>query len=42
VNVAERPPDMVEHADLLQRLGRTAEARPLEARLAAFGYHSVI
>ena len=41
-NVSERPPDMVEHADLLQRLGRTADARPLEARLAAFGYHSVI
>jgi tetratricopeptide (TPR) repeat protein len=40
-NVAERPLEMSEHAQLLRRLGRTEEARPLSARLAAIGYRSV-
>jgi tetratricopeptide (TPR) repeat protein len=38
--VAERPQDMNTHAELLRRLGRNAEARPLTARLEAIGYRS--
>jgi tetratricopeptide (TPR) repeat protein len=39
--VAERPQDMNTHAELLRRLGRASEARPLTARLAAIGYRSM-
>ena len=41
-SASERPIEMNERMGLLQRLGRAAEARPLTARLAAIGYHSVI
>jgi hypothetical protein len=34
----ERPFDSNVHAALLQRLGRTAEAQPLTARLNSLGY----
>ena len=34
----EKPGDMAEHAALLQRLGRSAEAQPLTSRLNAIGY----
>lgn len=34
----ERPGEMRERAEVLNRLGRRDEARPLEARLAAIGY----
>jgi tetratricopeptide (TPR) repeat protein len=37
---AEKPSEMAVRAELLQRIGRTAEARPLAARLKAIGYHS--
>ena len=37
----ERPWETSERADLLRRLGRTTEARPLAARLATIGYESV-
>ena len=37
---AERPWEMNVRAELLRRLGRSAEARPLTARLAAIGYRS--
>ena len=37
-NVAERPIEMNERVQLLQRLGRTNEAAPLAARLKAIGY----
>jgi ABC-type sugar transport system substrate-binding protein len=40
--VVERPADMGTRAELLSRLGRGAEARPLAARLAAIGYRNVI
>ena len=36
--VAEKPDDTAEHAALLERLGRQAEARPLIARLNSMGY----
>ncbi|HET7032306.1 MAG TPA: TIR domain-containing protein, partial [Casimicrobiaceae bacterium] len=36
--VAERPIETQEHAIILDRLGRTAEAQPLKQRLAAIGY----
>ena len=39
-NVGERPSEMMEHAELLRRLGRLEEARLLTARLAAMGYRS--
>jgi len=39
---AERPMEMFERQQLLQRVGRTAEAEPLRERLTAIGYHSVI
>ena len=35
---AERPAEMFERAEILKRLGRSNEARPIEARLAAIGY----
>ena len=41
-NVTERPWEMNERAELLKRLGRANEARPVAERLAAIGYHSVI
>lgn len=37
-NVAEKPPEMREHAIILQRLGQTAEAERLLRRLSATGY----
>ena len=40
-NVTERPWEMNERAELLRRLGRAKDARPLTDRLAAMGYHSV-
>jgi tetratricopeptide (TPR) repeat protein len=40
--VAERPFEMNEHAQLLLRLGRTAEARPLTDRLNAIGYRNAM
>ncbi len=36
--VPELPDEMAEHAALLQRLGRSAEAQPLTARLNSMGY----
>jgi len=38
----ERPPEMDEHALVLERLGRVGEARAIRGRLAAIGYRSVI
>ena len=40
-NVAERPWEMQNRAELLQRLGRQAEARPLYMRLQSIGFRSV-
>ena len=40
--VAEKPTQMSERAALLKRLGRTAEAHPLEARLASIGYRQTL
>jgi tetratricopeptide (TPR) repeat protein len=40
--IAERPQDMNTHVELLRRLGRDAEARPLTARLTAIGYRNAI
>jgi tetratricopeptide (TPR) repeat protein len=40
-NVAEQPSEMQERAELLRRAGRAAEARPLDQRLSAIGYHSI-
>jgi tetratricopeptide (TPR) repeat protein len=40
--VAERPQDINTHAELLRRLGRSSEARPLTAKLAAIGYRNAI
>jgi tetratricopeptide (TPR) repeat protein len=37
-DVAERPPEMNERAELLRRVGRNEEARKLAERLAAIGY----
>jgi tetratricopeptide (TPR) repeat protein len=36
----EIPAEMDEHARILERLGRTAEARSIRGRLSAIGYHS--
>jgi hypothetical protein len=36
--VAQVPDEMGERAALLERLGRTAEARPLAAKLNSIGY----
>jgi tetratricopeptide (TPR) repeat protein len=36
--VAERPPEIDEHALILERLGRAPEARALVSRLKAMGY----
>ena len=38
VNIAEKPPEMREHAIIFQRLGRRAEAERLIGRLASIGY----
>jgi tetratricopeptide (TPR) repeat protein len=38
--VAEKPNEMAEHALLLQRLGRVAEARERAAKLATIGYRN--
>ena len=40
-DAVERPWETSERADLLRRLGRTTEARPLAARLTIIGYRSV-
>ena len=40
--VAERPDEMQDHATLLQRLGRSGEAKPLTERLRAMGYRLAI
>jgi tetratricopeptide (TPR) repeat protein len=40
--VAERPQDMNTHAELLRRLGRAENARPLNERLAEIGYRSTM
>ena len=40
--VSEKPTQMSERAALLKRLGRTAEAHPLEARLASIGYRQTL
>jgi tetratricopeptide (TPR) repeat protein len=40
-NVTERPWELSERAELLRRLGRADEARPLISRLAAIGYRNV-
>lgn len=39
---AERPAEMHERAEILKRLGLTAKARPIEARLGAIGYRRTI
>lgn len=39
-SVALRPHEIAERAEILRRLGRTAEMRPLLARLNAIGYRS--
>ena len=36
--VRERPAEMADRAELLRRLGRNGEAKPLAERLAAIGY----
>jgi len=41
-NVKERPREMQERAELLERLGRTDEARPIVARLATIGYRRTV
>ncbi|MFS8085825.1 MAG: tetratricopeptide repeat protein, partial [Acidobacteriota bacterium] len=41
-NVNERPREMKERAELLSRLGRGEEARPLAERLRAIGYRRAI
>jgi tetratricopeptide (TPR) repeat protein len=41
LNVAERPSDMNERAELMRRLGHADEARPLADRLIAMGFRSV-
>jgi tetratricopeptide (TPR) repeat protein len=38
---ADRPPEMYERVQLLRRLGRVDEARPLAERLAAIGFKSM-
>lgn len=40
--VSEKPGELSEHAALLNRIGRTAEARTLRARLTAIGYRQSI
>jgi tetratricopeptide (TPR) repeat protein len=40
-NATERPWEMNERAELLKRLDRANEARPVAERLSAIGYHSV-
>jgi hypothetical protein len=37
--VAEQPDEIFDHAALLERLGRSAEAGPLAAKLNSIGYH---
>ena len=39
-NMTESPSEMNERAELLERLGRRAEAQPIAARLAAMGFRS--
>lgn len=41
VNIPERPAEIYERTELLKRLGRTAEARSLESRLAEIGFKGV-
>jgi tetratricopeptide (TPR) repeat protein len=40
-NVAETPLEMDDHAAILERLGRTAEVRPITQQLAQIGYRRV-
>lgn len=40
-NVAERPTEMNERAELLRRLGRAEDAQPLFAKLARINFHSL-
>ncbi len=40
-NVTERPLEMSERAELLGRVGRSGEARPLAERLSAMGYRNL-
>ena len=40
--IAQRPYEMSEDLLILQRLGRTAEARPIAARLDAMGYRTTV
>jgi hypothetical protein len=40
-NVNERPWEMSERAELLQRLGQVPDAQPLLARLKSIGYRNV-
>jgi hypothetical protein len=40
-NVAERPMEMDEHARILDRLGRAAEAKPIVAHLSSIGFRRV-
>jgi tetratricopeptide (TPR) repeat protein len=40
VGTFEQPDEMADHAAILQRLGRAAEARPLRTKLSSMGYHS--
>jgi tetratricopeptide (TPR) repeat protein len=41
-NTAERPQEMYEREQLLRRLGRDDQARPITERLAQIGYHSAM
>ena len=40
-NVAETPPELDDHAAVLERLGRQSELRPIERRLAEIGYRRI-
>ena len=40
-NTSERPSEMSERAELLRRLGRTGEAKPIIAKLAAIGFRQL-
>jgi hypothetical protein len=38
----EQPDEIAEHAAILQRLGRSAEAQPLASKLASIGYRNAL
>jgi hypothetical protein len=42
LKVNERPQETYEHAELMRRLGLVGQARPLDERLKAMGYRSLI